>query len=122
MRTTQPPYGDPTAQVEVTDSQLRMLVGVLQGHTNIEIAKSEFVSPHTVKEHLHTLMQRTGTKNRAHLVAWAFESGLIRPQWRLSHGRQTGPHTDAISPQPSATVLPFPAKASPNRPRTGSGT
>lgn len=121
MGTTRPPHSDPAARVEVTDAQLRMLVGVLQGHTNAEIAKSEFVSPHTVKEHLHTLMQRTGTKNRAHLVAWAYESALIRPQCLLHHEPRAGQHVDAITPQPSATVLPF-KRTGPNRPRTGSGT
>jgi DNA-binding NarL/FixJ family response regulator len=52
-------------------------VGV--GRSNEEIARSLVLSPHTVKTHLKRIMAKTGTHDRAELVALAYETGLVHP-------------------------------------------
>jgi len=47
------------------------------GYDNNEIANIVFVSKHTVKAHISSILRKTETKNRTHLVYVALKSGLI---------------------------------------------
>jgi len=48
------------------------------GHSNEEIAGKLYVSPLTVRTHVHRAMTRLGARDRAQLVVMAYQSGLVR--------------------------------------------
>lgn len=85
MRTPYPIPG--SEQLEITDPQMRIILGIVRGETTDQIAATELVSPDTIKTHLRILMRRSGTNTRAHLIAWAYESGLLRPHWSRPYRR-----------------------------------
>jgi DNA-binding NarL/FixJ family response regulator len=55
------------------------LVG--QGLSNDEITRRLFVSPATAKTHVSRTMVKLGARDRAQLVVFAYESGLVPPGW-----------------------------------------
>jgi len=52
---------------------------VAEGLTNDEIAERLYVSPMTAKTHVSRAMVKLGARDRAQLVVFAYESGLVRP-------------------------------------------
>jgi len=48
-----------------------------QGLSNQEIAKALWVSVDTVKSRLRKLFACTGVRDRAHLVTWAYQTGVL---------------------------------------------
>jgi DNA-binding NarL/FixJ family response regulator len=52
------------------------------GMTNAEIAEQLFVSPMTTKTHVSRAMIKLGARDRAQLVVFAYETGLVTPGWR----------------------------------------
>ncbi|MFD0558603.1 LuxR family two component transcriptional regulator [Stackebrandtia endophytica] len=51
------------------------------GLSNEEIAERLFLSPATAKTHVSRSMIKLGVRDRAQLVVFAYESGLVRPGW-----------------------------------------
>ncbi len=49
-----------------------------EGHSNDEIARKLFVSPLTVRTHVHRAMTKRGARDRAQLVVMAYQSGLVQ--------------------------------------------
>ncbi|MEE1766308.1 response regulator transcription factor [Streptomyces sp. SP18BB07] len=49
-----------------------------EGHSNDEIAEKLYVSPLTVRTHVHRAMTKLGARDRAQLVVMAYQSGLVR--------------------------------------------
>lgn len=49
------------------------------GPTNTDLAQRLFVSESTIKTHISRLLMKTGSHDRAQLVALAYRSGLVRP-------------------------------------------
>ncbi|MFF1798642.1 response regulator transcription factor, partial [Kitasatospora sp. NPDC058263] len=47
------------------------------GLTNEEIAERMYVSPFTVRTHVHRAMSKLDARDRAQLVAIAYQSGLV---------------------------------------------
>ena len=49
-----------------------------EGRSNDEIAEKLYVSPLTVRTHVHRAMTKLGARDRAQLVVMAYQSGLVR--------------------------------------------
>jgi DNA-binding NarL/FixJ family response regulator len=49
---------------------------IAAGHANAEIAAVLFVSEATVKTHINHIFAKTGVRDRAQLVGYAFRTGL----------------------------------------------
>ncbi len=60
----------------------REVVGlVAEGLTNDEIASRLIMSAKTAKTHVSRAMIKLGARDRAQLVVFAYEAGLVRPGW-----------------------------------------
>jgi DNA-binding NarL/FixJ family response regulator len=64
----------------LTVREREVLVHVGGGNSNDEIAELLVVSPLTVKTHVNRAMAKLGARDRAQLVVFAYESGLVRPR------------------------------------------
>ena len=62
----------------LTDREVEILSLVAIGEQNADIAERFTVSPETVKSHVQNAMSKLGVHTRAHAVAVALVSGLIR--------------------------------------------
>ena len=65
----------------LTDREREVMALVGEGLSNDEIARRLFVSRATAKTHVSRAMVKLGARDRAQLVVFAYESGLIRPGW-----------------------------------------
>lgn len=65
----------------LTDREREVMALVAEGLSNEEIAERLVVSPATAKTHVSRSMIKLGARDRAQLVVFAYESGLIRPGW-----------------------------------------
>ncbi|MEU8510424.1 response regulator transcription factor [Kitasatospora sp. NPDC048722] len=78
---------DPAASAAVTAERLAVLTArerevmsmAATGLTNEEIAERMYVSPFTVRTHVHRAMSKLDARDRAQLVAIAYQSGLVPP-------------------------------------------
>jgi DNA-binding NarL/FixJ family response regulator len=74
---------DPTqpsdALAELTDREREVLRLVARGLSNAEIAGRLVISPLTAKTHVSNVLRKLNCRDRAALVALAYESGLIEP-------------------------------------------
>jgi DNA-binding NarL/FixJ family response regulator len=72
----------PPAQLDqLTDREREVLVLVAEGLSNDQIAGRLVISPATAKTHVSRTMIKLGARDRAQLVVYAYEAGLIRPGW-----------------------------------------
>ncbi|WP_416961785.1 response regulator transcription factor [Streptomyces sp. Agncl-13] len=69
---TEPPDG-------LTARETEVLLLIAEGLTNQEIARTLHVSTATVKTHINNLFAKTGLKDRAQAVRYAYGKGLVRP-------------------------------------------
>jgi DNA-binding NarL/FixJ family response regulator len=65
----------------LTDREREVVALVGQGLTNDEIAGRLVVSGATAKTHVSRAMIKLGARDRAQVVVYAYESGLVRPGW-----------------------------------------
>jgi DNA-binding NarL/FixJ family response regulator len=63
----------------LTSREREVLVAITAGSSNIEIAEDLFVGAATVKSHVSSILTKLGLTNRAQAVAFAYESGLVKP-------------------------------------------
>jgi len=66
----------------LTERERQVMQLVAVGMTNAEIAEHLFVSPMTTKTHVSRAMIKLGARDRAQLVVFAYETGLVTPGWR----------------------------------------
>jgi DNA-binding NarL/FixJ family response regulator len=71
----------PPALDQLTDREREVVALVGAGLTNEEIAGRLFVSKATAKTHVSRAMVKLGVRDRAQLVVYAYEAGLVRPGW-----------------------------------------
>lgn len=62
---------------QLTDREREVLALVAKGFSNDEIAQRLVISPATVKTHVARVMSKTDSHDRAQLVIFAYESGLV---------------------------------------------
>ncbi|MFF6998343.1 response regulator [Streptomyces sp. NPDC008313] len=74
------PRREPPAQAPdgLTARETEVLVLIAEGLTNQEIARRLHVSTATVKTHINNLFAKTGLKDRAQAVRYAYGKGLVR--------------------------------------------
>ena len=66
---TAPPDGLTLREAEVLEH-------IVAGESNEEIATALYVSEATVKTHIHHMLSKTGLRDRAQLISYAFRNGL----------------------------------------------
>jgi DNA-binding NarL/FixJ family response regulator len=76
-----PPEAAERRLEQLTDREREVMVLVGEGLSNDEIAARLVISPATAKTHVSRTMVKLGARDRAQLVIYAYEAGLIRPGW-----------------------------------------
>jgi DNA-binding NarL/FixJ family response regulator len=70
----------PAPQLDtLTDREREVMALVAAGLSNTEIAERLVVSPATAKTHVSRAMVKLDARDRAQLVVFAYQSGLVRP-------------------------------------------
>ncbi|MDF1551258.1 MAG: response regulator transcription factor [Bacteroidales bacterium] len=64
-------------QLQISEREKDVLALICNGYTNKEIAEKLFISAKTVDRHRTSLLQKTETRNSAHLVMFAMQNKLI---------------------------------------------
>jgi DNA-binding NarL/FixJ family response regulator len=75
------PTAAPQELGQLTEREREVMVLVAEGLSNDEIAARLVISPATAKTHVSHTMVKLGARDRAQLVVYAYEAGLIRPGW-----------------------------------------
>ena len=68
---------EPLSMAALTDREREVARLVASGLSNSEIATRLFLSPHTAKTHVNRAMSKLGARDRAQLVVFVYESGLM---------------------------------------------
>lgn len=81
-RVVQEPEPEPPTVVhgmsDLTEREREITSLVAGGLSNTEIGQHLFISPATVKTHVNRAMMKTGARDRAQLVVFAYDAGLPR--------------------------------------------
>ncbi|MFI5682021.1 response regulator [Streptomyces cellulosae] len=70
---------DPEQFSSLTPREREVVALVAEGKSNDEIADALFLSPLTVRTHVQRAKTKTDARDRAQLVAFAYQSGLVQP-------------------------------------------
>jgi len=66
---------------ELTPREREVVALIAQGLSNEEISRKIYISPSTAKTHATRAMTKLGARDRAQLVVFAYQAGLVRPGW-----------------------------------------
>ena len=66
---------------ELTPREREVVALIASGLSNEEISRQIYVSPSTVKTHAARAMTKLRARDRAQLVVFAYQAGLVRPGW-----------------------------------------
>ncbi|WP_240759081.1 response regulator [Phytoactinopolyspora endophytica] len=78
---SRPPAASVVHGLEALTNREREVVSlVAHGHSNEEIAELMVISPLTAKTHVSRAMTKLAARDRAQLVVFAYESGLVTPR------------------------------------------
>ena len=73
------PAQPPAALADLTEREREVLRLVAHGLSNVEIADRLVISPLTAKTHVSNVLRKLDRRDRAALVALAYEAGLVSP-------------------------------------------
>ena len=73
------PVAGPAGDGELTPREAEVLRLIAGGQSNREIARSLFVSEATVKTHVNRIFAKTGARDRAQAIRYAYTRGYARP-------------------------------------------
>jgi DNA-binding NarL/FixJ family response regulator len=74
------PHLTPTPNLtNLTQREREVLVEVARGHSNREIGERIFISEATVKVHVSRILTKLDLRDRAQLIVYAYEHGIVRP-------------------------------------------
>ncbi|NNF55785.1 MAG: response regulator transcription factor [Acidimicrobiales bacterium] len=68
----------PQLPLDLSKRERDVVIGAASGLTNRALAARSGLSENTIKTYLTRAMQKTGSRNRAALAAWAAHHGLVR--------------------------------------------
>ncbi len=71
--------GTPPSMTLLTEREREVVALVADGLNNEEIAAALVLSPATARTHVSRAMVKLGARDRAQLVVFAYQSGLVRP-------------------------------------------
>jgi DNA-binding NarL/FixJ family response regulator len=63
--------------VQLTDREAAILRALAGGLSNMEIARTMYVTTETVKTHVRHVLAKLGVRDRTQAVVWAYRSGFI---------------------------------------------
>jgi DNA-binding NarL/FixJ family response regulator len=66
---------------DLTPREREVVALIASGLSNQEIARKIYVSQSTVKTHAARAMTKLAARDRAQLVVFAYQAGLVRPGW-----------------------------------------
>jgi two-component system NarL family response regulator len=69
-----------TRNSELSERELEVLSRLARGESNRRIAERMFISVHTVRAHVRSLMQKLHVQNRVQAATYALKHGLVRSQ------------------------------------------
>ncbi|SEE96139.1 DNA-binding response regulator, NarL/FixJ family, contains REC and HTH domains [Streptomyces sp. 3213] len=72
------PLATPDRLDVLTAREREIMAMAAEGHSNDEIAEKLYVSPLTVRTHVHRAMTKLDARDRAQLVVMAYQSGLVQ--------------------------------------------
>ena len=78
LRISEPPPGLVRRLAALTDREREVLTLLARGFTNVEIAEALHLGEPTVRTHVGRIYTKTGVRDRAQAVVFAYESELVR--------------------------------------------
>jgi DNA-binding NarL/FixJ family response regulator len=73
------PHGPATGEGDLTPREAEVLKLIAAGQSNREIARALFVSEATVKTHVNRIFAKTGARDRAQAIHYAYTHGHAQP-------------------------------------------
>ena len=70
----------PASPAALTPRETDVLRLIAAGRSNVEIAQRLYITQATVKSHINNLFAKTGVRDRAQAVTYAFRHGLVSTQ------------------------------------------
>ncbi len=62
----------------LTEREREVVTAIARGSSNVEICEELFIGAATVKSHVSSILTKLGLRDRAQVVVFAYESGLVR--------------------------------------------